>query len=227
MSQFTGTDMNVHYTTHRGEYRSLFARTRSLRTSIGYAAALGLAAVVGGTMATQAMAQDSSAARKAVEIKSVVMLERVEKDANGADTIDLVDPAAPNVVVVPGDRLLVTLTYTNTAAEPAANFVAVNPINKAIRVTSISEDWAEVSVDGGKTWGKLETLTVMDTVPEPGASASDTVADEVSGDVAAPETLPTTPRAAQMADITHVRWTFAEPIPPGRSGEVSFRGVVK
>ena len=227
MSHFTGTDMNVHYTTHRGEYRSLFARSRSLRTSIGYAAALGLAAVVGGTMATQAMAQDGSAARKAVEIKSNVMLERVETDDNGAETIELVNPAADGVVVVPGDGLLVTLTYTNTGADSAENFRAVNPINKAIRVTSISEDWAEVSVDGGTTWGKLETLTVMDSVPEPDASASDTVADEVSGDVTAPETLPASPRAAQMSDITHIRWTFADPIPAGASGNVSFRGVVK
>lgn len=215
MSHITGQDMPIHYITRRGAYRSLFARTRSFRTAITYAAALGLAAIVGGAMATEAAAQEAPTGRKAVEIKSQVMLERAETNERGEEKVSLVNPSDPGVVVVPGDRLLVTLTYTNKGADPAANFVAINPINPAVRVTGISEDWAEVSVDGGGVWGKLEELTVMQAAPEPGEDAD-------AAEAAAP-----TARPAQYSDVTHIRWKFADPIPAGATGEISFRGVVK
>ena len=112
MSHTTGQDMPIHYITQRGAYRSLFAKTHGLRTAIIYAAALGLAAALGGVIATDAVAQEAPSGRKAVEIKSQVMLERVATDERGEEKIDLVNPSAPNVVVVPGDRLLITLTYT-------------------------------------------------------------------------------------------------------------------
>ncbi len=36
-----------------------------------------------------------------------------------------------------------------------------------------------------------------------------------------------TRRAAQPADVTHVRWAFQKPIPVGGTGKLMFRGVVK
>jgi hypothetical protein len=34
-------------------------------------------------------------------------------------------------------------------------------------------------------------------------------------------------RAATPDDVTHIRWSFAQPIAAGRAGQLSFRGVVK
>ena len=34
-------------------------------------------------------------------------------------------------------------------------------------------------------------------------------------------------RAAQPADVTHLRWAFQKPIPVGGTGKLMFRGVVK
>lgn len=34
-------------------------------------------------------------------------------------------------------------------------------------------------------------------------------------------------RAATASDVTHLRWTFAQPIQPGQKGKVSFRGRLK
>ena len=36
-----------------------------------------------------------------------------------------------------------------------------------------------------------------------------------------------TRRAAQPADVTHIRWAFQNPIPVGGTGKLMFRGVVK
>ena len=58
-----------------------------------------------------------------------------------------------------------------------------------------------VSVDGGRQWGSLSELTVAET----------------DG----------TRRAAQPADVTHVRWAFDKPVPAGGTGKLLFRGVVK
>ena len=58
-----------------------------------------------------------------------------------------------------------------------------------------------MSVDGGKSWGQLASLRIAN-------------ADGTS-------------RAAQPADVTHIRWAFAQPIGAGNAGELSFRGVVK
>jgi hypothetical protein len=36
-----------------------------------------------------------------------------------------------------------------------------------------------------------------------------------------------TSRPATPADVTHVRWRIATPIPAGANGELRFRGIVK
>jgi hypothetical protein len=36
-----------------------------------------------------------------------------------------------------------------------------------------------------------------------------------------------TSRAAVPADVTHIRWSFSQPIAAGSGGELSFRGVVE
>ena len=58
-----------------------------------------------------------------------------------------------------------------------------------------------LSVDGGETFDVLEKLTVLDEEGEK--------------------------RAADIADATHVRWTLGESLPPGGSGQVSFRAVLQ
>ncbi len=76
----------------------------------------------------------------------------------------------------------------------------------AIAFVSTAEDWAEVSVDGGKTFGKLGSLTVMAPPAEGAAPVS---------------------RPATAEDVTAVRWAFKTPIAAGASGKLSYRGVVK
>lgn len=136
-------------------------------------------------------------AQNQVALTSEVLVERVTTDANGAQRVSLEAPG----VVTPGDRLMFVLRYRNTSGAPATDFVVTNPIPESVSFNGSESAGAVHSVDGGRNWGALAALTIAN----PDGSR----------------------RAATPADVTHVRWHFAQAIPAGQSGELRFRGVVK
>jgi uncharacterized repeat protein (TIGR01451 family) len=155
-------------------------------------------------LATTTTAAVKPAATGGVTLNSTAMIERVSLDAKGVSKTVLKTPS--QAVVVPGDKVIFTISYANLGREPASGFRATNPMPAAVHFFSVNEEWAEVSVDGGQLWGKLDALTVP---------------------VAASPTMPASTRGATAEDVTHVRWVFATPIAPGAKGSVSYRGVVK
>lgn len=161
---------------------------------------------VAATTATPAFAAPESALAFAnsVVLTSEAMIERTEVDANGKESQTLKHPK--DVIIVPGDRVIFTLRYVNKGAEPATGFRATNPLPGPVQFISVAEDWAEVSVDGGVSWGKLADLKVAVKGPEAAANAV---------------------RPAAAEDVTHVRWVFAAAIPAGGEGSVSYRGLIK
>lgn len=169
-----------------------------------YAAALAGAACFGSLVAYAAPAHAQSAEAGRVVLTSDALIERLEIDANGKEQSILKKPS--DVIVTPGDRVVFTLKYQNQSALPATGFRATNPMPGPVQFVAVAEDWADVSVDGGKNWGKLANLSV------PGKSA-DGLTDVV--------------RAAAVEDVTHVRWVFPQAIPPGAEGTLAYRGVVK
>lgn len=100
--------------------------------------------------------------------------------------------------VLPGDRLVFTTRYTNGGTQPATDFVVTNPLPGPVKLARVNG--FEVSVDGGKTFGTLGQLKAA------GAGGK--------------------PRAAELADVTHVRWRVAS-IAPGASGEVKYFAEVR
>jgi uncharacterized repeat protein (TIGR01451 family) len=136
-------------------------------------------------------------AANAVSLSSQVFVERVKQEADGKSTIVREAPS----VVTPGDKLVFVLGYRNGGAEPATGFVVTNPIPDAVAYAGTESAGALVSVDGGKSWGALAALKVAN--PDG------------------------TSRTASPADVTHIRWSFSQPISAGTSGQLSFRGVVK
>lgn len=100
--------------------------------------------------------------------------------------------------VVPGDKLVFTTRYVNNGAEPATDFVVTNPLPAPVRLSRA--DNFKVSVDGGKVFGELASLKITDAT---GAQ-----------------------RAAELGDVTHVRWTL-DSIAPGASGEVTYFAEVR
>ena len=132
-----------------------------------------------------------------VSLASDVFVERISQDAQGKTKVTLDPPA----IVTPGDRLVFQLTYRNGGAQPATGFEVTNPVPASIVFTGVEDASARVSVDGGKIWGVLAALKVA--LPDGGK------------------------RPAAAADVTHIRWSFAQPIPAGQAGKLSFRGIVK
>ena len=139
----------------------------------------------------------AASAADSVSLTSEVLVERVKQEADGTSRVIREEPN----VVTPGDKLVFLLSYRNGGAQPATGFVVTNPIPVAVAFSGGESDGATVSVDGGKTWGALAALKVA-------------IADGIS-------------RPATMEDVTHIRWTFTQPIAAGRAGQLSFRGVVK
>ena len=173
--------------------------------NIMYGVALGVAMLSGaGLAASEARSQTAAAPKSPVNLSSEVKIERTLVDAAGKEITTLNEPK--DVVVVPGDRIVFTLTVSNEGTEAAAGFRATNPIPAAVTFVSVTQDWAEVSVDGGATWGKLAALTVT-------SKAAENTTDIT--------------RAATVDDVTHIRWIFADAIAPGAKSVVSYRGVVK
>ena len=144
-----------------------------------------------------AMMPGQAAAANYVALDNHVFVERVTTDAAGKPRVLLEEPK----VVVPGDRLVFVLNYRNAGAQPADKFVVTNPMPSAVRFADAGDTRPFVSVDGGKQWGLLADLSIPMT----------------DG----------TRRAAQPADVTHIRWAFQTPIPVGGTGKLMFRGVVK
>jgi uncharacterized repeat protein (TIGR01451 family) len=131
-----------------------------------------------------------------VALTSSIFVERVQQDSEGRRTVVLEPPS----IVTPGDHLVFRLDYRNNGGQPATGFVVTNPIPDSIAFESVDGD-ALVSVDGGRSWGRLDALRVA--LPDG------------------------TDRRALPADVSHIRWTFSRPIAAGSNGRLSFRGVVE
>ncbi len=174
------------------------------KLDMAYAVALATAACLGSLAAYAAPAHAQAAEPGRVILTSDAVIERIEVDASGKEQILLKKPS--EVAVTPGDRVVFTLSYKNQGTLPATGFRATNPMPGPVQFISVVEEWAEMSVDGGKSWGKLANLTVK-------AKAADGTTDVT--------------RAAAVQDVTHVRWVFPSAIPPGGEGTLSYRGVVK
>lgn len=136
-------------------------------------------------------------AADAVALSSMVFVEKTTAYADGKTRITLHEPK----VVTPGDRLIFILNYQNRGSSAASNFVVTNPLPSAVAYQGTADASAEVSIDGGKAWGKLAVLKVADG--------------------------PDRWRSARAEDVTHVRWTMKQPIPVGAQGKLSFRGIVR
>ena len=101
---------------------------------------------------------------------------------------------------MPGDRLVFGTDYANNGTEAVRNFNVTNPLPAAVRLAPDADPALTVSVDGGKSWGKLSELQVTAT----------------DG----------TTRAATHEDVTHVRWVLAS-IAPGETGRLTYPAIIR
>lgn len=144
-----------------------------------------------------ATASPALAAQEDMQLASQVLVERVSQGADGKEVRKLEVPKT----VSPGEVLVIEISYKNAGGEPATDFVVTNPLPQAVAFEGGETPGADFSVDGGQSWGALASLTVKQ-------------ADGTS-------------RAAQSADVTHIRWALKQPVPAGAEGKLSFRGKLR
>lgn len=136
----------------------------------------------------------------AMTAKQTVEKEIVVRNANGAETVT----RAPADKVTPGETVIYSIRYRNDSGEAASDIVLVMPVPKEVAYVEGSVTGGDTSVafsaDGGKTYVARGRLTV-----------------EEGG----------TTRPARGDEITHIRWTLATPVPPGDTGEVSYKAILK
>jgi len=138
-----------------------------------------------------------------IEITTAATVEVLQKNEKGEKVAVQKDLTAAKVV--PGDTVNFTLTYANRGKQPATNVTVVDPVPEHLAYVDGSAQGTgtriEFSVDGGRTYGTPDKLTVT------------------GGDGKV--------RPAQGPDYTHIRWTVLAPLAAGGSGTVSFKAKVK
>lgn len=141
----------------------------------------------------------SAAAQQQLDVRTVAQKEETVSNANGEVETRLVAPES----VVPGDKVIYTITFTNVGSESADDVVVTNPIDPSLTYVAGSAFGAgmtiEFSADGGQSWAAAGELTVADADRE---------------------------RLAEPEDYTHLRWTLAGNLEPGATGVARFSAIV-
>lgn len=106
--------------------------------------------------------------------------------------------------VIPGERVVYTITFANVGDEPAENVVITNPISASLTYVAgsatNSDMQVEFSIDGGQTFATASELRIIDNGIE---------------------------RPATTKDYTHVRWVMQTELAVGGEGQASFAAVLE
>jgi uncharacterized repeat protein (TIGR01451 family) len=148
-----------------------------------------------GSFSTVALAAD------AIKVSSIAQVETEVIGKDGKKILKRV----PVAKAVPGTEVIYTTTFENLIKKPVGDIVINNPIPNASEYKAGSAFGKDCdilfSVDGGKTFGHAEELTVKD-------------ADGKT-------------RPAEAKEYTSIRWAYKKQLAAGKSGEVGFRATIK
>jgi uncharacterized repeat protein (TIGR01451 family) len=135
-----------------------------------------------------------------LNVRTVVQKEQVIVNEDGDAESKLV--AADTVV--PGEKVVYTITFQNISDEPAKNVVITNPISGELMYVDGSAfgpgSAIQFSIDGGLTFANASELTVTE--------------DGVT-------------RSAGAEDFTHIRWVMQQELAAGAQGVARFSAVLE
>lgn len=135
-----------------------------------------------------------------LDVQTVVHKQEVVVNEAGESETRLV--AAD--IVVPGESVFYTITFTNIGDQPADNVVITNPIAADLMYVEGSAFGPgmeiEFSVDGGVTFAAADELNITE-----------------EGEV----------RKAKASDFTHVRWVMQNDLAAGAQGTARFAAVLE
>ncbi|MFM6829987.1 MAG: hypothetical protein ACKOVA_06580 [Novosphingobium sp.] len=150
--------------------------------------------VLGAGSAAALCAPIEAQAADAVRFASDVFVERFVSAPGGrsARVLERADRLRP------GDRVIFVVNWT---ARRGREFTVTNPMPRAVAFQRSVDGEEEVSVDGGRNWGRMDELTVR----------------SAEGDL----------RMATPEDVTHLRWRVPGTLAQRGSGQLTYRGVVR
>ena len=114
-----------------------------------------LLSLAAGTVA--ALSAGPALARPAVATQSAVYIERTLPDASRR-----LEPADQ---LLRGDRVIAVVNWRRLDGDGA--FVITSPLPRALAYQASAFDDQQVSVDGGRTWGRLDALRVAGRMATP------------------------------------------------------------
>jgi uncharacterized repeat protein (TIGR01451 family) len=136
-----------------------------------------------------------------IKLQTVSFQEKVTVEKDGSKHTDMV----PTGRVLPGTDVIWKVNYEIIGTDPVSNAVITDPVpqNMMYVADSAAGESADItfSVDGGKTWGKPETLQVK--------NADGTM------------------RVASPKDYTDIRWILKGKLAPGAKGTVTFHATLQ
>lgn len=112
------------------------------------------AALIGLCLTASATAAGAS---PAVALDSAVFVERVTPDAGR-----MLEPASD---LSRGDRVVYVVRWYRMGGD--GGFTVTNPLPRSVQFQGSANGDEEVSIDGGKTWGKLAMLRVGNRIATP------------------------------------------------------------
>lgn len=143
----------------------------------------------------------AQAADGAIKVTSLAEVDVVTVGKDGKKSVK----RGPAATTVPGTEVIFSNVFENISTKTASGIVINNPVpnNTAYKGGSAmgKDTIITFSADGGKTFDEESKLTVV------GADGKK--------------------RAAVAGDYTHIRWAYKGQLPPGKSGDVSFKAVIK
>ena len=135
-----------------------------------------------------------------LEVTTIVQKEIVVASDDGREEKQLV----PASSVVPGERVVYTISFRNVGSESADNVVITNPIAETLTYVAGSAAGKDLdvqfSVDGGASFAPAADLIVID------------------GGVKRPATT---------IDYTHVRWVMRSELAAGDEGQATFAAMLE
>lgn len=133
-------------------------------------------------------------AQKPVSLDSAVFVERLGHTHDGR-VERRIEPASQ---LRRGDRLVLVVEWQSPAE--AKGFAVTSAVPRSIAFQETSTDAMQVSVDGGKSWGRLGALRTNDRYG---------------------------PRLASPEDVTHLRWMVSPADARRGAGRVTYSAIVR
>ncbi len=136
-----------------------------------------------------------------IQLTSVAEIEKEVFNQEGKKELKRM----PAETVIPGSEVIFTTVFENISKEKAQQAAITNPVPEHMIYKADSAAGKDTaitfSVDNGKSYNIPAKLFVSD---------------------AEGRKIPARPQ-----DYTHIRWELRAPLAPGKTGEVSFRAILK